>query len=422
MRKIGLTGFFVAFFVANATSAFALDTEAIAQRNMGAAVVIWASDSSGGRELQGSGCCVDTSGYVLTVAHQVVGLDTFRARLADGTQFSLQLVDVDESRELALLKSATPLPQAVTIGDARQLVGGSPILAIASPIGLEFSTVPGTVSSTNRQLRGHPIIQAVLQASPGSSGGPVFDKTGALIGMIVSRLEQEASIKMVAPINNAYALLRKYGIRIGGRVFSTPGALEIIPAKNVTHGELRAIQAYNRGVLAKSVGEKVSAYQQVVKELPLFFEAWFNLGVAFTVVKDMPQAAEAYRAAERLRPGEVKVHRNLGRVLLRQQAFSDAQASFEKALALASNDPSSHNDLGYVFLQQQKLAKAEQYFATALKMRPDYAAARYNLALTYAVADEKAAAIKQFEEYLRLIPNASDASEVRAMIEKLRKG
>lgn len=403
--------------------AFALDTERIAAENEITSLVIWARDASGAKELQGSACCVSVDGYVLTVAHQVRGCTDFRVLLRDGSERGAKLVSVDEDRELALLKADGTFPKAARIGDARLLRSGSDLVAIAAPLGLEWSVVLGTVSSLNRTYRGQPMIQADILASPGSSGGPVFNRSGELIGLIVSRIENEEAIKFITPINNAYGMLQSLGIAVPGDAApaSDMGG-EIIPASDVTSAERSALDAYNRGVAAESPLDKTNWYAAAVGQLPRFFEAWFNLGVSYTSGKDLGRAAEAYRKAGALRPDSIDVQRNLGRVYLSGKRYEDAMGVFQRALELAPNEAASHNDLGYALLQAGRWPDAERCFLKAVELEPGYASARYNLGLAYTNEGKRGEAAAAFEKYLELVPNASDAGEVRAMIAELRKG
>ena len=403
-------------------TAWTLDRKAIVQHNEGAAVVIWGTNPATGAELQGSGCCVHPAGYVLTVAHQVLGLTAFRARLRDGSERKLTLIEVDKLREVALLKADSPMAQAARIGNADTLQSGADLVAIAAPLGLEFSAVTGIVSSTNRTRGGYPMIQADIPASPGSSGAPVFDEKGELVGLIVSRLEQGEWIKTITPINNAYAMLRVHRIPIPGDL-ALPVDAEIIPAHNVTHDELQAIKAYNAGVLADSPAEKVASYTRAAALLPKFFEAWFNLAVAHTASDNLMEAVAAYRQAQALNPSQAKavaVQRNLGRLYLRERRCEEAIACFRQAAQLAPSDPSSFNDLGEAYRRAEQFERAEQCFLTALELRPTYRAAHYNLGLTYASGDKAPRAIEQFERYLELAAGAPDADQVRQWIAELR--
>ncbi|MDQ1255438.1 MAG: serine protease Do, partial [Candidatus Hydrogenedentes bacterium] len=310
-RRIrAVTGFAV---LLAAFGAWALDTESIVQSNEAAAVVVWGTRAGSDTVLQGSGCCVARSGYILTVAHQVVGVTGLRARLEDGSERTLDPVAIDEPGDLALLKASEKLPLAARIGDAEELKSGSNLVSIAAPMGLEFSAATGMVSNPNRTLRGRWVIQADIAASPGSSGGPVFDRNGLLVGLIVNRLDREEWVKVIIPINNAYGMLRAQGIPVPVDKASAD-ELQIIPASGLTSAEVSAVQAYNAGVGAIEAGTKADHYLRAVQLLPQFFEAWFNLAVAYTTSNKRPEALKAYLKAESLRPGVLAVQRNLGRL------------------------------------------------------------------------------------------------------------
>ena len=84
----------------------------------------------------------------------------------------------------------------------------------------------GVVSSTSRTYRGYPVLQVEMNASPGSSGGPVFDESGALVGVVVGKLQDQPWFTVVNPIFNAAALLSKHGISGTG---SAMGVQELSP-------------------------------------------------------------------------------------------------------------------------------------------------------------------------------------------------
>jgi len=400
----------------------ALDTEHIVQQNEQAVVVILGTKTGSSAPVQSSGCYVDSSGLILTTAHQVRHVDGLRAKCLDGAERSLSVVALDNAREIALLRTDRPPRQVARIGDAQLLRSGSPLVAIATPQNLDFSTVAGIVSNTNRTYRGYHVLQTNLAASPGSSGGPVFDERGMLIGVIIGKLRDQEWVTVVNPINNAYRLLREHGVPVPEARDTEPDEVgeEIIPAAGATRLEVEAIRAYNRGVGATTTAEKIEEYRCAVKLIPGFFEAWFNLAVAYGASGDLVEAVAAYREAEKLRPDSAEVQRNLGRVLLKQKAFQAALACFERALACGPT-ASSHNDVGEAHRQMNESEKAEQSFLSALQLDPQYAAARFNLALTYAAEGRADKAIESFQQYLALAPNAPDAEDVQAMIRRLQQ-
>ena len=399
-----------------------LDSEAIVRQNEAAVVVITGKRIDTGASVQGSGCCIHPEGYVIATAHQVNGVDHFAGKLNNGKSVGLRLIEMNAPGEWALLKADSPLP-AVTLGDAQRLHSGAPLLAIAAPKNLEFTTVVGIVSNTSRTWRGFPVIQTNLPADHGSSGGPVFDRHGALIGLIILSLGEADWVSAVNPINNVFPLLKKH------RLLAAPSAAapqaaeeyELIPAQGITTKELRAIEAYNDGVYSTTPAEKRDAYQLAVTLLPDFFEAWFNLGVAESTLGNASQAIAAYQRALALRAKNLPALRNLGRVYMHTQAYKQASEVFGQAAQLAPEAPQSHNDLGEALRQQGDPKAAQAAFEQALQRDPAYAPAHFNLGLCLNKTGRYAEAIKHFERYLAAAPKAPDAGQVRDWISALQQ-
>lgn len=415
----------VLFFVGVAqlgSAVAAFDTVAISERNKDAIVITFGVRPGTGVLVQGSGSCVHLSGIILTTAHQVKGLEGLRIRLRSGAELPCRILALDDGLDMALLKTDSPLPKAVVVGDAGDLKMGSPLMAITSPEGLEFSAVSGIVSSMDRQYEHHSVIQTDLPFSPGSSGGPVFDEAGRLMGIVAGRVEKVAGATLVNPVNNAYAMLRAHDIPVHGGRTPAPTLDEIMLAGGFSDVARAAMDLYNQGVGATALERRITAYKGAVALAPEFFEAWFNLAVAYTTAHETDRAIEAYGIARRIRPRAVAVHRNLGRLFLTTDDVRKAVEAFGEAVALRQDDASCRNDLGDAYRRLKAFGKAEEEFKAALALQPGYAAAHFNLALTYANDGREAKAIGHFEEYLRQNPGARDAAEVRVWIEELRNG
>ncbi len=395
-----------------------VDIEGIVARNIGTVVLIYGKRTDNGTPVQGSGCVIHPDGYILATAHQAVGVSGFSAKFADGTTIGLDLVDVQPDIEFSLFKAKTPLSSIATIGDATPLRGGAPLVSIASPVNLEFSTVSGTVANPNKTYDGYPVVLASLTATHGSSGGPVFDRQGRLIGLISGGLN-EVDFTIINKINNAYPMLQHFGIM--NEALSL-GADEdvLVPVAGISEAELRAIDAYNRGVLSVDVAEKRKAYELASTLLPQFYESFFNLAVAEAIAGEDLRAIETYRRAEAIRPDAVEVKRNLGRLLLKHKAYDDAAAVFFDALKLAPDEAQSHNDLGEAYRRAGKLDEAIRSFTTCLNLNSDAPQVHFNLALAYVKNGQATEAVKHFNAYLALSPNARDAEQVRRWIKELQ--
>jgi serine protease Do len=135
---------------------------------------------------QGSGFIVSPDGIVLTNAHVVEGSEHVSVKLADRREFDAKVLGADKATDVAVLKiDARNLP-VVRLGDSNELNVGDYVLAIGAPFGLEETATAGIVSAKARSLPGDgtvPFIQTDAAVNPGNSGGPLFDSSGAVVGI-----------------------------------------------------------------------------------------------------------------------------------------------------------------------------------------------------------------------------------------------
>jgi serine protease Do len=165
--------------------------------------------SRGLMHAQGSGFIVTTDGIVLTNAHVVDGAKNVTVKLSDHREFKAKVLGADRSSDIAVLKiDARDLP-TVRLGDSDNLGVGDYVLAIGEPFGLEETATAGIVSAKGRSLPGDgyvPFIQTDAAVNPGNSGGPLFDSTGAVVGInaqIFSNTGGYQGVSFAIPINLA---------------------------------------------------------------------------------------------------------------------------------------------------------------------------------------------------------------------------
>lgn len=158
---------------------------------------------------QGSGFIVSADGLILSNAHVVDGASEVIVKLSDHREFKAKVLGSDKSSDIAVLKiDAKNLP-SVRVGDSDQLNVGDYVLAIGAPFGLEQTATSGIVSAKARNLPGDgyvPFIQTDAAVNPGNSGGPLFDATGAVVGInsqIYSTSGGYQGVSFAIPINLA---------------------------------------------------------------------------------------------------------------------------------------------------------------------------------------------------------------------------
>jgi putative serine protease PepD len=132
----------------------------------------------------GSGVIYDKSGYILTAAHVVDGIDQVTVRLADGSRLRGEVVGTDPANDVGVVKvDRDNLPTAPLAIDVPLQVGQLAV-AIGSPFGLEETVTAGVVSATSRVLDdGREVVQTDAPINPGNSGGVLADRQGRVIGI-----------------------------------------------------------------------------------------------------------------------------------------------------------------------------------------------------------------------------------------------
>lgn len=139
----------------------------------------------------GTGFVVTDTGTLMTANHVISDGGTITVHFADGTKSAARVDSADAATDIALLTPGS-LPEVVvpaTLGGGAAV--GADVVAIGNQLGLADSTTSGIVSGLNRtattkagKLSG--LIQFDAAVNPGSSGGPLLDTHGAVIGVVVS--------------------------------------------------------------------------------------------------------------------------------------------------------------------------------------------------------------------------------------------
>jgi serine protease Do len=146
----------------------------------------------GNRWRGGSGVVIGKN-QVLTSAHNLHG-DEPQIYFADGRQARAQVKGVDEDADLAVLEVDTADAQPIDWGDGKELQIGAPVIALANPSGGGRRLTVGFISSLDHAFRGPrgremgQLIEHTAALMPGSSGGPIVDAEGRVLGINTIRM------------------------------------------------------------------------------------------------------------------------------------------------------------------------------------------------------------------------------------------
>jgi S1-C subfamily serine protease len=181
-----------------------------------------ASDARGGATSAGSGVIVAPDGYTLTNNHVVQDAGRLEATLTDGRTLEAVLIGEDASTDLALIRlSAADLPAAV-LGRSATLRVGQLVVAIGNPLGFQSTVSAGVVSALGRSLRSRTgrlienVIQTDVALNPGSSGGPLVDSSGRVVGINTAIIALAQGLSFAIPIDTATWVISE--LLVHGRV------------------------------------------------------------------------------------------------------------------------------------------------------------------------------------------------------------
>ena len=156
----------------------------------------------------GAGALLDRKGHVLTCRHVVRDLDRVTVAFADGSTFDARVVDRDADLDLALLEiapGARGLPEPASIASVEP---GDELFALGAPRKMAFSLARGMASYVGRPYGGAYYLQSDLPMNAGSSGGPVLNDRGQLIGIASFVLRDSEGLAFALPIDYAYRRFR----------------------------------------------------------------------------------------------------------------------------------------------------------------------------------------------------------------------
>jgi S1-C subfamily serine protease len=145
----------------------------------------------------GSGVVIIDRGVILTSLHVVAGSSRVRVQFEDGLEADASIVSTQPEMDLAILQ-AKQVPddlRAATLRSARQLTEGEHVTAVGFPFGIGPSVSHGVISGLKREYRapdGERVLSNLIQfdaaANPGSSGGPLVNAAGEVIGIVTAIL------------------------------------------------------------------------------------------------------------------------------------------------------------------------------------------------------------------------------------------
>ena len=145
-------------------------------------------------DVLGSGFLVNSEGLAFTNAHVIDAGRDLRAVFHDHSESDVQIFGKDPGTDLALIRVAPVKGHELELAEYSPPVG-TRVVGLGGPYGFPGTLAVGHVTGVDRFFKNEPAIpylQVELGINPGSSGGPVLDKAGRVVGVMTQVIVGEA--------------------------------------------------------------------------------------------------------------------------------------------------------------------------------------------------------------------------------------
>jgi tetratricopeptide (TPR) repeat protein len=410
------------------------DADKIFKESSNAVVVIETFDKEGEPISQGSGFIVREDGAIVTNYHVISSAEDIKLKAGDKVLEVEGLLHVDKENDLVILKAKGTNLQTVKIGDIEKLNVGEKIFVISSPEGLENTISDGILSGIREIDPKRKILQITAPISSGSSGGPVFNKNGEVVGIATFLLKEAQNINFAMPINLLknkisakkvialkdagimdYKETAEYWFYLGWYYAEADLYKEAVDAfkQAIMIKPVFAEAHYSLGVTYGNLGmyrEAIEAYKQAIRIKPDYAEAHYNLGVTYGKGLGMyKEALEAYKQAIRIKPDFALAHYNIGVTYGKLGMYKEAIEAYKQVIRIKPDYADAHNNLGFIYDKLGMYKEAIEACKQAIRIKPDYADAHLNLSVTYGKLGMYKEAIEACKQAIRIKPDCAEA-------------
>ena len=444
MLKLSLVCFLFAVLASHAIAEVNLTR--LVKKTQPSIVTVITYDNKGKAKGQGSGFFINRKGHLITNYHVLRGADTADIKTYNGKIYPVKSV-LAENKNMDLIKLSVDIREApsnwLSVTPTLPAIAER-IVVIGSPLGLEQTVSEGIVSGIREIPNKGKVLQISAPISPGSSGSPVVNMNGDVVGIATFYLVKGQNLNFAIPAEYLLDLKpsktiktiaewtsgvdqKSLGIRPRPRrsrlfVQTEPeGArVRILNIKPKFHqGIILKPGRYHVEVTADGYEmEKVWIKVEQGDEKTLRFslkrlpqlrtknsDELVTIGDAYTGKGEYKRAIEAYKQAIRINPDDAEAHYGLGLAYGHLGQNRKAIEALKQAIRINPDHAKAHYSLGVIYGNLGRDREAVDAYGQAIRINPDYAAAHLNLGVFYAKLGRSREAIEEYKQAIRIDPD-----------------
>lgn len=410
-----------------------LSAEDIAEKALAATVYLEMKDKNGKTLGIGSGFFVK-SNLIATNYHVIEGAAQGTAKLVDKyTIYNIEgFTATDQRNDLATLKVTAYGIKPLSFGDSDAIRIGETVYVAGNPKGLEGTFSNGIISS-RQDKNSKEWIQMTAPIPPGSSGGPVLNHKGEVIGVSLSWSRNSDDpldaqpLNILIPSNYVKTLLihsstakplGQDNVYISPDTYFRWGYMKlglenyngaIVDLTETIRLSPKNVYAYfNRGIAKSYLGQYTDAiadWSEAIRLDSNFVSAYVNRGFLKGELGQYIAAVADFNTVIQLKPNFAVAYFYRGLMKDSLKQYAAAIKDFDTVILLDPDNPEAYNNRGAAKSELGQYASAIADWDTTIRLKPDYAEAYFNRGLAKGKLGQHIAAIADFDDAIRLTPN-----------------
>jgi tetratricopeptide (TPR) repeat protein len=378
----------------------------------------------------GSGFFIDKYGHMITNYHVIDGKYAAEVRTVDGNSYPIAMV-VADNKAVDLVKVLVDIPREkvkwIKISEDLPSIAEQ-IMVVGSPMGLEQTVSEGIVSSIREIPSVGEFFQMSAPISPGSSGGPVINLKGEVIGVTTFQFVRGQNLNFAIAGNSVQKLKpTRHGLTISMWTFTKSSQQPKLAEELCRQGYSFSMNGDDQKAL--------KLFKEAIEQDPKNVMAWNGLGSCQIGLNRPAAAIESYKQAIKIDPNDAALHYNLGNYFAKLGRHQEAIESYQQVIRLKPDYESAYFKLGMIYAELGRIDDGKKAFINVIRLNPDAAPAHFNIGIAYTRLGRYQEAIKAYQEVLRINPGFAPAhyylgvvygklgessSEIRAYKEAIR--
>ena len=386
------------------TALAAIDLTNLVKTIQPAVVTVVAYDMNSNIANIGTGFFINNNGHLITNHHVLVGKFDAEIRTADASTYRIKTI-IAENQAADLIKVKVDIPPENV--HWIEVSGETPpvaqrVVVVGSPMGLEQTVSDGIVSSI-RSIPGLGVFyQMSAPISPGSSGSPVINMDGKVVGVATFQFLQGQNLNFAISGQSILEMSAdKPGQSVSEWAFNQSNKKAKLAAELCRKGFNFSINGQDQKAL--------QYFKKATENDPNSTTAWYGLGFCYAGKNSHTDAINAYRQAIKTNPANEMSHFHLGNYYHQIGQYDEAVTTFKQVVSINSEFEAAHFNLGVVYNKMGQFEKGKNSFQHVVRINPRAKTAYYNIGVTYTKLGQYEKAAEAYKKAIEIQPDFTEA-------------